>query len=223
MPVADRARRVRRALPERGRAAGGEQRRTRRDRRRSSATTPTQRPPAVQRPSDPLALDDRMRGWLEDALRERRARSAFRSRRRRRGRRGRREWPPSRPRPGVELDAQVGEVGDPRRRLLVSTETALGRQRPRPAAIVSSACSCGSVVRRRGPPRLRPARDSSPTCGAAPSEDESRRPRARRTERCVEARRRRRRRSRDRTQFCRRSRRTASASFRLRVENRGSV
>ena len=83
----------------------------------------------------------RMRGWA----RTRSASCAPRGRQWPRLRRGRPAAASARlrGRAVVELDPEVDEVADPRRRLLGEHETALGRESPRPVRSVSSAWRAG--------------------------------------------------------------------------------
>ena len=130
------------------------------------------RPPRPQRRARarPRRRDARV---LEHALGENARRSRCPSPRRRRGRRGVASGRPRGPRLVVELDAQLGEVDDPRRRLLGQTrdgrlaaEAAAGRS-------VSSAWSSGESSSAEPLRRHHPARASWPSRRAGPSESRS--------------------------------------------------
>ena len=141
-PVSDRARRVRRSLPESGRPARRQQRRPCRDRSalgRHSHAARARRP----QPERLLALTDRDPRMVEHSLGER-MRDLASGRRAAGVHDAGARVSAFEPEPRVELDSEIGEVGDARGASLVRTETALGRLRPRPAAIVSASCRAGS-------------------------------------------------------------------------------
>ena len=115
--LADRAARIRRALPQGRVAAGGEQRRARAGTSRSTVTTPEQRPPDSRSPSAPSPSATSIARLRGDGDRQcvRDAAPGLRAARVDDTAAGVAALAGE---AGVELDSERGEVGDPRRRVL---------------------------------------------------------------------------------------------------------
>ena len=192
---ADRAGRVGGALPERGRAAGGQHRaagehRPRRARSRSRATSPAQRPSsthdrraAVVRSSTSTRSSVAARAASSRVIRRPVALPPACTTRRA-------EWPPSSP--SASAPWRSASKRTPRRSRSRtrsgasshSTRTALSRAAPRPAASVSCGVALGRVVGAPARRRSRPAPSSWPSRAAASARPRPRaRPRARRRSR----------------------------------------
>ena len=184
-PFADRAGRIRRASPERCVAAGREQRRRARRIARASVTSPTQRPSDSHSSSARSPSLTSMRGCASTARASTReiSRAGLRA--------ADAVHAPARmaalePELLVEGDAEVGEVDDPRGRLLRQRAHGALAAEPRPATSVSSACSSGaSSARGRG--RDAALREPARRGQHRPLRDEQDAALGRRAERSVEA------------------------------------